>query len=79
MITYIKMKLKEHRIKLAFYSSVEEIMNERKDIIATVTNLYLSLKDTPIDELQDKFVSALAEVIRDDTHKESSTNGIIKK
>lgn len=70
MFTYIKMKIKEHRIKLALYSSVEKIMSERKDIVVTATNLYLSLKDTPIDELQDKFISALAEVIHNDTHRE---------
>lgn len=70
MFTYIKMKIKEHRIKLALYSSIEKIMNERKDIVATVTNLYLSLKDTSIDELQDKFISVLAEVIHNDTHRE---------
>ena len=33
MITYIKMKLKEHRIKLALYSSIEKVMDEKSDII----------------------------------------------
>ena len=58
MFTYIKMKIKEHRIKLALYSSIEKIMNEKKDIVATVTNLYLSLKDTSIDELRQIYLSS---------------------
>lgn len=67
MITYIKMKLKEHKIKLALYSSIEKVMDEKSNIIETIQNLYLSIKDTPINELQEKFISALAEVVHNDT------------
>lgn len=65
MITYFKMKIKEHRIKLALYSSIEEIMNEKSDIVTTVKNLYLVLKDTPVDELRDTFIEKLAEIIHE--------------
>ena len=61
------MKLKEHKIKLALYSSIEKVMDEKSNIIETIQNLYLSIKDTPINELQEKFISALAEVVHTDT------------
>lgn len=60
------MKIKEHKIKLALYSSIEEIMNEKEDVIALIKNLYLVLKDTPVNELRDVFMEKLAEII----HKE---------
>ena len=66
MITYFKMKIKEHKIKLALYFSIEEIMNEKEDVIAFIKNLYLVLKDTPVNELRDVFMEKLAEII----HKE---------
>nr|DAX50156.1 MAG TPA: hypothetical protein [Caudoviricetes sp.] len=66
MITYFKMKIKEHKIKLALYSSIEEIMNEKEDVIALIKKLYLVLKDTPVNELRDVFMEKLAEII----HKE---------
>lgn len=66
MITYFKMKIKEHKIKLALYSSIEEIMNEKEDVITLIKNLYLVLKDTPVNELRDVFMEKLAEII----HKE---------
>ena len=60
------MKLKEHKIKLALYSSIEKVMDEKSNIIETIQNLYLSIKDTPINELQEKFISALVEVVHND-------------
>lgn len=76
MITYFKMKIKEHKIKLALYSSIEEIMNEKEDIITTIKNLYLSLKDTPIEEMQNKFISELAEFIHNDTHSNNTKSDL---
>lgn len=70
MITYIKMKIKEHRIKLALYSSIEKVMDEKSDIINTIQALYLSIQDTPINELQEKFITALAEVIHNGTNND---------
>lgn len=52
MITYFKMKIKEHKIKLALYSSIEEIMNEKEDVIALIKKLYLVLKDTPVNGIK---------------------------
>ena len=70
MIRYFKMKKKEIALKLAFYSFIEEFANEKEDIIITIKNLYLALKDVPINELQDVFMEKLAEIIHYDTHNE---------
>lgn len=63
MITYIKMKRKEHKIKLAVYTAVESFINEKEDIAKLVADLYKSMKDTSVDELQSKFINALAEIV----------------
>lgn len=63
MITYIKMKRKEYKIKLAVYTAVESFINEKEDIAKLVADLYKSMKDTSVDELQSKFINALAEIV----------------
>lgn len=70
MITLIRMKYKEWKLKLAFYSMIESVIKEQKDIIATATNIYESLKDTTGQELQDKFITTIAEFIHDQDVKE---------
>lgn len=63
MITYMKMKRKEYKIKLAVYTAVESFINEKEDIAKLVADLYKSMKDTSVDELQSKFINALAEIV----------------
>lgn len=70
MITLIKMKYKEWKLKLAFYSVVESVLKEQKDIVKTITNVYSSVKDTPAQELQDKLITAIAELAHDQAVKE---------
>lgn len=70
MITLIKMKYKEWKLKLAFYSVVESVLNEQEDIIKTITNVYSSVKDTPAQELQDKLIAAIAELAHGQAVKE---------
>lgn len=45
MITLIKMKYKEWKLKLAFYSMIETVIKEQRDIINTITNLYESFTE----------------------------------
>lgn len=66
MITYIKMKRKEHKFKLALYSALINAFNENENFINTVKNLYISLKDVPVEQLQEIFISKLAEIIHED-------------
>ena len=70
MFTYFRMKRKEHKIKLELYTAIESVLNEKKDIIDTVKNLYLSVKDVPMEELRDIFIEKLAEIIHTENHKE---------
>lgn len=70
MITLIKMKYKEWKLKLAFYSVVETVLKEQEDILKTITNIYESLKDTTGQELQDKLITAIAELAHDQAVKE---------
>lgn len=73
MITLIKMKYKEWKLKLAFYSMIETVIKEQRDIINTITNLYESLKDTTGQELQDKLITVIAELAHDQAVKERET------
>lgn len=70
MFTYFKMKRKEHKIKLELYTAVENVLNEKKDIVDTIKNLYLSVKDVPMEELRDTFIEKLAEIIHAENHKD---------
>lgn len=70
MFTYFRMKRKEHKIKLELYTAIESVLNEKKDIINTVKNLYLSVKDVPMEELRVIFIEKLAEIIHTENHEE---------
>ena len=65
MFTYVRMKRKEHKGKLAVYTAIDKIIKEQEGITKLVTDLYNTLKDVPTDELQTKFITALAEIAQD--------------
>lgn len=65
MFTYVRMKRKEHRVKLAVYAAIDKIIKEQEGITKLVTDLYNTLKDVPTDEFQTKFITALAEIAKD--------------
>ena len=66
---YFKMKAKEIRLKLALYSVIEEFVNEKTDIVVTIKKLYLAMKDTPVEELQNKLIDSLASIIHEENKK----------
>ena len=73
MITYIKYKFSEWKVKVMLYGTIIQIMDnqdEIKDIINLVKKLYEELKDIPAEDLQKEFVSKLAEII----HNEQSVD-----
>lgn len=72
MITLIKMKYKEWRIKLALYTVIETIIAEQEDIITLLSDLYTSLKDVPFNQLKDEFLGKLAETIHDQAEVETN-------
>lgn len=65
MFTYVRMKRKEYRVKLAVYTAIDKIIKEQEGITKRVTDLYNTLKDVPTDELQTKFITALSEIAKD--------------
>ena len=72
MIKYFKMKKKEIKLKLELYSSIENFMEEKDDIIETIKKVYLSLKDVPVEEMYNKLILELANIIHGDNDEESS-------
>ena len=55
MITYLKMKHAEWKVKKMFFSSILTIINNRKDILKLMQKVYTALKDVPMDDFQEDF------------------------
>lgn len=84
MITLIKMKYKEWMLKLEFYSMIEAFVKEQENIARVITNIYESIKDVSGKELQDKLITAIAELAHDQAVKEREAektrpNNCVKK
>ena len=65
MITLVRMKYKEWKLKLALYTVLEAVAAEQKDTAALLSRLYVSLMDVPFYELRGEFLGKLAEVIHE--------------
>lgn len=70
MITYFKMKYAEWKVKAMFYSTIAGIIDNHKDIIELIQNIYDSLKDVPADELRSELISKVADFAHSQTAKE---------
>ena len=73
MFSYLKMKKNEWKVKAMFYGAIAQLMDnqdEIKDMIGLVKKLYNELKDVPVEDLQQKFISALAEIIHNDNKED---------
>ena len=73
MITYIKYKFNEWKVKAIFYGAIVQLMDnqdEIKDMLDLVKRLYEELKNVHTEDLQKEFVSKLAEII----HNEQSVD-----
>lgn len=79
MITLIKMKYKEWKLKLALYTVIEKVIAEQKYITTLLFNLFTVLKDVPLNELKDEFILKLAEIIHDQAEAERNTETNIKE
>ena len=69
MITYIKYKRNEWKVKAMLYGTIAQIMDnqdEIKDIINLVKKLYEELKDISTEDLQKEFIGKLAEIIHNE-------------
>ena len=75
MITYIKYKRNEWKVKAMLYGTIAQIMDnqdEIKDMINLAKKLYGELKDIPAEDLQKEFIGKLAEIIHNENPKKDS-------
>ena len=75
MITYIKYKKNEWKVKAMLYGTIAQIMDnqdEINDMINLVKKLYEELKDVPTEDLQKEFIGKLAEIIHNESPKKDS-------
>lgn len=74
MITYFKMKHKEWRIKLAFYSAIITVFENNKEIADFLKKMYEGLKGVPVEKFQEELIRAVAGLVHDDAQKERDNN-----
>ncbi len=75
LIRWWKLKAKQIKIKLAFYSAVEHVIYNYKDIANDIKDLLPAgmkildfIKNYSGDNFQSDFISALAEVVHNDVN-----------
>lgn len=71
MITYLKMKRNEWKVKAMIYGTISALIDNQKEILNLSQKMYLVLKDIPDEELQKEFISKLAEIIHDDNNNKT--------
>jgi len=69
MITLIKMKINEWKVKSMFYGTIVSVMNENKDIIELVQRLYLVSKDVPMEDLRKELIHNIALLAHEEGNK----------
>lgn len=74
MITWIKKKHYENKVMLVFYKTIASLLNEQKDIFTLLSSLYVSLKDTPVEDLKSEFITELAKIIHESAERERAGN-----
>lgn len=73
MITYFKMKKNEWKVKAMFYGIITALVDNQKDILNLLQKMYIALKDIPAEDLQNEFISKLAEIIHEENKDKSET------
>lgn len=68
---YIKMKKAEFKIKAVVLGAIAEIVSGDKNTIGAIRKLFDFAKNYQDNDFQKDFVSALADIIHNDTTKES--------
>jgi len=67
IIKWLKMKRLELELKTKLYTYPSAFLSEQENLISRLGEVYLVLKDTPIEELQDKVISLMAEKAHEQT------------
>lgn len=66
MLTYLKMKKNEWKVKAMFYGTIAALIDNQKEVIELLQKMYTALKDVPAEELQKEFVNKLTEIIHEE-------------
>ena len=69
MITYLKMKKNEWKIKAKLYEIITIFIDNQKQSLELLKKMYTTLKDVPLEELQKEFINKLAEIIHEENKK----------
>ncbi|GEM_PF-3018791 len=69
---YFKMKCKMIEIKLVCFSYISKFLKDKEEIVDTALRLVQCLADVPGEELQEKFLKELAELVYRQTGDEES-------
>ena len=70
---YIEMKKKEILVKNKLYGMILAFADEQENLFKLVKDLYMELKDVPIENLQKEFVSKIAELAHSEAVKQRET------
>lgn len=70
MLTYLKMKRNEWKIKAAVYGTIAALIDNQKELLSMLQKMYAALKDVPAEELQKELIAKLAEIV----HNENANN-----
>lgn len=70
--SYIRTKKAEWKIKATVYGAIAVLIDSQKELLSMLQKLYVALKDIPAEELQEEFISKLAEVIHKDNEDKSN-------
>ncbi|MDL2301475.1 hypothetical protein LJC58_03875 [Lachnospiraceae bacterium OttesenSCG-928-D06] len=73
MVNYIKMKMMEIKLKRMLYSTILVFIDNKHDIIITLSKLLKELSITSPDELQDKIIETIAELYRQSNDVDNSS------
>lgn len=69
---YIRTKKAEWKIKATVYGAIAAVIDNQKELLSMLQKLYIALKDVPAEELQEEFISKLAEAIHKDNADKSN-------
>lgn len=70
---WLEMKKKEILVKSKLYGMILAFADEQEDLVKLVKDLYMELKDVPMNELRKEFVGKLAEIIHNEAEKQRET------
>lgn len=64
---WILMKRKEIELKLKIYSYTIEYINKKQEMFTVLSRVYNSLRDTPVEDMQEKLIHEIAQLVHSGT------------